>query len=153
MRTITLAAFLLLVALSVACGDDDDGGSDGTAGPTAGGSPVNSSDEEAIQATLEQYTSFINDENWEGMCSLYSQNVLSNVTCDQLAAGLQSTAPGYAPGSMDATIENIEVLEVVGDDAKVKYDFCIIVNGQDTCYTPTASMFREGGAWRVGFSL
>jgi hypothetical protein len=132
----------------VACGDDDDGG-----GTNGGATGVPANDEEAIASTLDQYTAFISEENWEGMCSLYSQSVLSSVTCDQLAAGIQSTAPGYVPGSIDATISNIEVLEVVGDDAKVKYDFCLIFNGQDTCYTPTASMFREEGAWRVGFSL
>jgi hypothetical protein len=141
---------LIAALFLIACGDDDDGG-DNNNGASTG--IVSGSDEEAIRSTLTQYTSYVNDENWEGMCSLYSQTVLSSVTCDQLAAGIQSTAPGYTPGSIDASISNIEVLEVVGDEAQVKYDFCIIFNGQDICYTPTASMFRENAAWRVGFSL
>ena len=126
-------------------------GGNGT--PTPEFSAVSGPDSDAIAATLTQYTAYISDENWEGMCSLYSVNILRSLTCDQLAAGIQSTAPGYVPGSIDATINNIRVIELQQDTAKVIYDFCLIMGSQDTCYTTTASMFREEGNWLVGFAL
>jgi hypothetical protein len=125
-----------------------------TLSPAPSPTPVSQgqSDEDQIKDTLNQFAAYIDHENWDGMCSLFSTEISSGASCADVKKAIQGAALQAGTSDVHASINGFSSVLVNGTNGIATYNFCIALGGQRNCRNETAHMIKESGVWKVGLT-
>ena len=139
-------ALLLIVALAAACGNS--AGPDVTPSPSPVPEPtaVGDDDESQVRLTLELFAYYIDNERFDDVCDLYSEEVIAAVSCEAIKASF--SGPSITT-DVSASLR-FDAVSVDGDLGVATYLMCLDVGSGLSCGTITVEVVREAGDWKIG---
>ena len=144
--------FIATIAVLAACGDDDESDTPTqrpTPTPAVEPSAQGDDDEAQIRYAVESFVYNNNANDFDAMCGLYAQSVLSAFSCEEI----QSSLLGYVAASggerVKARTPGIDEVSVDGDTGSALYTLCLDIGAGETCTEYTINLVREEGAWKI----